>query len=181
VIGLRFRKWAERVDVLRRAAGDCTAGGVSARFDSLWVIGPDGAPDGWQPRPTDPTPILQLVERRIRDIGADEVSIYYHVEPLTGPAHERRMGIESGMRGPMMGGNFVHTPGGDFRRMFPYPLPVHDRYERPEPNRPVPRARNAAGGEAADLGAQPIGSDCLRRHPELKPYARRDGGEGYKL
>jgi hypothetical protein len=41
--------------------------------------------------------------------------------------------------------------------------------------------RNAAGGEASDLGTQPIGPDCLRRHPELKPYARRDGGEGYNL
>jgi hypothetical protein len=30
-----------------------------------------------------------------------------------------------------------------------------------------------------DLGCHPIGSDCLRRHPELKPYAikwhRREG------
>jgi hypothetical protein len=127
VIGLRFRKWAERVDVLRRAAGDCTGGGVSAGFDSLWVIGPDGAPDGWQPRPTDPTPILQLVERRIRDLGANEVQVYYHAEPVAGGPHDRRT---TGERGPMMGGNFVHTSGGDFRRMFPYPLPVHDRYEK---------------------------------------------------
>lgn len=29
---------------------------------------------------------------------------------------------------------------------------------------------NAAGKEGADLGGQPIGSDCLRKHPELRPY-----------
>lgn len=27
--------------------------------------------------------------------------------------------------------------------------------------------------DAGDLGLQPIGSDCLRRHPELKPYVRK--------
>lgn len=30
--------------------------------------------------------------------------------------------------------------------------------------------RNAAGEEASDLGLQPVGSDCLRRNPELLPY-----------
>lgn len=29
---------------------------------------------------------------------------------------------------------------------------------------------NAEGHGGADLGAQPIGVDCLRKHPELKPY-----------
>ena len=28
---------------------------------------------------------------------------------------------------------------------------------------------NAEGHEGADLGGQPIGSDCLRQHPELVP------------
>lgn len=27
--------------------------------------------------------------------------------------------------------------------------------------------------EAGDLGMQPIGSDCVRRHPELKPFIRK--------
>jgi hypothetical protein len=30
---------------------------------------------------------------------------------------------------------------------------------------------NEAGQEDADMGAYPIGSCCLRKHPELKPYA----------
>jgi hypothetical protein len=25
-------------------------------------------------------------------------------------------------------------------------------------------------GEGGDLGCYPVGSDCLRKHPELKPY-----------
>jgi hypothetical protein len=29
---------------------------------------------------------------------------------------------------------------------------------------------NANGGEPSDCGGHPIGADCLRRHPELKPY-----------
>ena len=29
---------------------------------------------------------------------------------------------------------------------------------------------NANGESGADLGMQPIGDDCLRKHPELKPY-----------
>lgn len=31
----------------------------------------------------------------------------------------------------------------------------------------------AALARNADLGLQPIGSDCLRKHPELKPYVQR--------
>jgi hypothetical protein len=29
---------------------------------------------------------------------------------------------------------------------------------------------NASGREGEDLGNYPIGADCLRKHPELKPY-----------
>ncbi len=29
---------------------------------------------------------------------------------------------------------------------------------------------NDAGEAGGDLGGQPIGSDCLRRHPEIVPY-----------
>jgi hypothetical protein len=30
---------------------------------------------------------------------------------------------------------------------------------------------NATGESNADLGMHPVGSDCLRKHSELKPYA----------
>jgi len=30
--------------------------------------------------------------------------------------------------------------------------------------------RNAEGGEPGDMGAYPVGRDCLRKHPELLPY-----------
>lgn len=29
---------------------------------------------------------------------------------------------------------------------------------------------NASGRQGADLGLQPIGRDCLRKNPELKPF-----------
>jgi hypothetical protein len=32
---------------------------------------------------------------------------------------------------------------------------------------------NAAGQDGADCGCWPIGSDCLRAHPEVKPYLVR--------
>lgn len=37
----------------------------------------------------------------------------------------------------------------------------------------VTDAEAARMGEAADLGAHPVGDDCLRRHTELRPYAQR--------
>lgn len=36
---------------------------------------------------------------------------------------------------------------------------------------------NADGGEGADLGLQPIGRACLKKHPELKPYLMPKGGQ----
>jgi hypothetical protein len=36
---------------------------------------------------------------------------------------------------------------------------------------------NREGHEGADLGAHPIGDDCLRAHPELKPYVTPWDGE----
>jgi hypothetical protein len=35
------------------------------------------------------------------------------------------------------------------------------------------KALNDAGREAADMCFYPVGSDCLKRHPELGPYVTR--------
>lgn len=32
---------------------------------------------------------------------------------------------------------------------------------------------NAEGKNNMDLGSHPIGTDCLRKHPELKPYSQK--------
>lgn len=37
----------------------------------------------------------------------------------------------------------------------------------------TPDEDDAHWGRNDDLGIQPIGSDCARRHPEMKPYIRR--------
>jgi hypothetical protein len=34
----------------------------------------------------------------------------------------------------------------------------------------VTEVEAATMDEAADLGLQPIGEDCIRKHPEVKPY-----------
>jgi hypothetical protein len=34
---------------------------------------------------------------------------------------------------------------------------------------------NATGHGGGDLGGQPIGRDCLRKHPELKPFLMPEG------
>lgn len=33
-------------------------------------------------------------------------------------------------------------------------------------------ARDRAQGVSSDMGCWPIGSDCLRQHPELRPYVQ---------
>jgi len=38
----------------------------------------------------------------------------------------------------------------------------------------VTEAEAATLDEAADLGCWPIGANCLRQHPELKPYVQKD-------
>lgn len=89
--------------------GDCTNGGISERYDTLYLI----CDEGYSEKEDDSTELLRLVRRNF--CGRE----YLHAEPTT-PTPE-------GCVGPMFGGNFIYTC--DSRFPSPYPIPVHDRYE----------------------------------------------------
>ena len=108
-----------RVDVLRNnGLGDCTNGGVTARYDVLTVVEFDGEAVKGYDDPCEERPAVRVVKRML---GGEP---YYHVEPV-----EKRAGCV----GPMMGGNYVV---GMCHRLAELvgdrPLKVHDRFETPE-------------------------------------------------
>lgn len=114
------------VHVYRSARiGDCTAGGVSGRFDSLTLVNAEGPFD-----PAPDRPAVMVV--RGPHTGRDD-------NPVVVPA-ERRKGewreVRTGAR--MFGGNYASTSDSRFgaaiaracgiRRASPV-LPIHDRFE----------------------------------------------------
>jgi hypothetical protein len=109
---LTDRVWAHYCGVLRRAGGDCTANGITTKHDYLWVIGPDGAPEGFDPHGS---PVLQIEERNIG-----------------GWVYTARTPKGSDGRHPMAGGNFVTSSDSRWSRVwgrYDSCISVHDRYE----------------------------------------------------
>ena len=99
------------VEVYRWALGDCTNGGVSARFNNLYLI----CEGGWlEVEDTDPK-LIKIVTRPC----CGREGTYSHVEPVNDPSKKEC--------GYMSGGNFVYSCDGRFP--FDYPLPVFDRSE----------------------------------------------------
>lgn len=88
---------------------DCTNGGVSSRYNRLYLA----VEDGWFDVPEDDPRLLVPITRHF---GFGD---YIHAEPV--------IGRPDGCVGPMFGGNFVYTS--DSRFPSPYPIPVHDRFE----------------------------------------------------
>lgn len=102
------------VHVLKPAGfGDCTGAGVSSRCTSAILVG-DDVPAVTAPTPG--VPVLRLVRRWV---GTPRE--YLHAEPLEQPTDAC---------GPMAGGNFVYSQDSRYREICPYPIPVHDRFER---------------------------------------------------
>lgn len=100
------------VHVLRSASlGDCTNGGVTARFDRFVLTG-EGVEGPFAP--TADAPELRLVRRPGVGRGG---ATYLHAVPNDGR--------EGAVR--MFGGNYITTS--DSRFPSDYPIPVHDRYE----------------------------------------------------
>ena len=107
------------VQVLRNnGLGDCTNGGVTARYDVLTVVEFDGEAVKGYDEPCEERPAVRVVKRML---GREP---YYHIEPV-----EKRAGCV----GPMMGGNYAV---GRCHRLAELvgdrPLKVHDRFETPE-------------------------------------------------
>jgi len=100
------------VFVLRRTGGSCTNGGVSDKYDTFVLTGPN-VPEIFTP--TEEKPELRLVLRSFNG------KPYYHAEPVNYPKD---------LIGPMAGGNYVTTS--DSRLPFQYPIAIHDRFETEE-------------------------------------------------
>lgn len=106
--------------VYRQADGsDCTNGGISAKFDRLLLVCPDGFIDVASGDP--PENLVRLVRLELSG------EVVYHIEPAVSP--------DPGNVGWMAGGNFAHTCDSRFSRMTPGfygALPIHDRQETQE-------------------------------------------------
>lgn len=100
------------VFVLRSTFGDCTNGGVTAKYDKFVLTGP-GVPEIFEPSALSPE--LRLIVRQLWG------KPYYHAEPVLGTPDEKTH------CGPMAGGNYVTIS--DSRLPFDHPISVHDRFE----------------------------------------------------
>lgn len=99
-------------------SSDCSAGGISSKFDRVTVVNIPASPD----KPTEDAPAVEL--RTKRDLVRPEFKYVYAVP----------VGVAVGM----FGGNFIAT--GDSRlgdtasklagHPHHYPIPLHDRVER---------------------------------------------------
>ncbi len=99
------------VNVFRWTLGDCTNGGISGKFDCLYLI----CDEGWfEVEDTDPKLIKIITKPHCGKEGT-----YSFVEPVNDSSKKEC--------GYMSGGNFVYSC--DSRFPFDYPLPVHDRSE----------------------------------------------------
>ena len=103
---------ALRINVYRGNLGDCTLGGISSKFNDLYILcdeGPDMIDE-------DDPKLLRVVNRTI----FGELRPY--LEPVNGKDPEKV--------GWMMGGNFGYAS--DSRFPFGFALPIHDRQETQE-------------------------------------------------
>lgn len=102
------------VNVYRNPNGDCTNGGVSARYRRLLVVCPDGYIDIDEANP--PEELCKVVERHL--FGR----VIYHIEPYAAPKGA----------GWMMGGNYAATNDSRFSKLcgdMYGALAIHDRDE----------------------------------------------------
>lgn len=90
----------------------CSNGGVTEMTDFLYLTGVEGA---WYDMPDGDPRLLKLGEKNVCG------ETYHFAEPVS-PINKTDKSV-----GPMMGGSFIYTC--DSRFPFPYPIPVHDRYE----------------------------------------------------
>jgi len=94
-----------------RFTQDCTNGGITAKKDSLILVG-EGVAEVFEVGEDEI--YLKLVKRNL--FGSE----YIHAEPV---------GQTKNDVGYMMGGNFIYSSDSRFREINAYPIPVHDRSE----------------------------------------------------
>lgn len=96
--------------------GDCTNGGISSMYDTLYLICDEGFIDIDEDNP--PKTLVQVV---VQYIGGKE---YKHIEPYAL--------VNDGCVGWMAGGNIGYSSDSRFSDMSQYPLSIHDRQESQE-------------------------------------------------
>lgn len=98
------------VDVFRYPGGDFTDGGISLKYDELFLV----CDKGW----------FEVDENDKRIIVLDPITVggkeHLRVKP-------KKSKPKDGFVGPMFGGNFVYSC--DSRFPGDYPIPILDRYE----------------------------------------------------
>lgn len=100
------------VDILKHKGVDCSYYGISSKSENLTLIGEGIDPvfDANQERPA-----VKIVKRNL--FGSDVP--YVHAEPVNRPE-----GCSA-----MFGGTFIYSSDARFRKISPYPIPLHDRFE----------------------------------------------------
>lgn len=91
--------------------GNCSNNGISKRFNQILLLCPEGYIEVDENNP--PENLCKISEITL---GYDT---YYHVEPVAAPKGA----------GWMAGGSLVYSCDSRYRRLFPYPLSLHDRQE----------------------------------------------------
>lgn len=96
----------------RRGDYDCTNGGVSSKYNTLYLV----CDEGWLEKDENDPQVVKLV---VNHYGWIEGGKYLHCEPIN-DHNKKEIGY-------MMGGNFIYTS--DSRFPSEYPIPIHDRSE----------------------------------------------------
>ena len=110
---------AIQINVYRSSRlGDCSNNGISSRYDSLWLIHPEGYKEIDESNP--PENLVKLVEKRSYSRPGE---VYRYLEPVAEP---NGLGwMHGGNIGESSDSRFYDVSGG-------YPLPIHDRCESQE-------------------------------------------------
>jgi hypothetical protein len=94
---------------------DCTNGGVSSKFKTLFVPCEEGNYTKEQILEHEGPEVILKAKNHVKD--------YICFEPEVKP---------EGVLSSMFGGNFIYSSDSRFRRISAYPAPLHDRFETPE-------------------------------------------------
>lgn len=94
--------------------GNCSNNGISKRFKEVLILCPDGNIEIDENNPPE-----NLCKISSITFGGNT---HYHVEPVARPTG----------CGWMSGGSLVYSCDSRYRKMFPYPLSLHDRQETQE-------------------------------------------------
>lgn len=108
------------VEIYRHGSGRFANGGISDSVNRVWVAVADGN-----------VRYETLGKSRTPAVSIETWFGYYRAIGLPVDSHFDELDAES-LVGPMFGGTFLWTSDSRFRRLFPHPIPFHDRYETAE-------------------------------------------------